>query len=170
MGDPRSGIGFAEGPLNHSPPNLFNGQTSIAMQPSNHLFHKPDLGLLLLRLSVGGLMLPHGIAKIIGSLEPIQGMLTAKGLPAVLSYGVYLGEIVAPILILLGYFGRPAAIVFALTMAVSMFLAYGLSGFGFNQYGGLNVELNLLFMLGALTLFFTGSGRCSIRKGANPWD
>lgn len=170
MGDPGSGIGFAEGPLNHSLSDLFNGQTPITMQPSNHPFQKPDLGLFLLRLSVGGLMLPHGISKIVGSLEPIQSMLAAKGLPAVLSYGVYLGEIVAPLLILLGYFGRPAAIVFALTMAFSIYLAYGMTGFGFNQYGGLQAELNLLFLFGAMALFFTGSGKYSLRKGTNPWD
>ncbi len=140
------------------------------MQHQSHIFQRPDLGLLLLRLAVGGLMIPHGIAKILGSLEPIQNMLSAKGLPVFLSYGVYLGEIVAPLLIVLGYFGRPAAIVFAFTMLLSIYLAYGLSGFGFNQYGGLHVELNLLFLFGALTLFFTGSGKYSIRKGTNKWD
>jgi putative oxidoreductase len=115
-------------------------------------------------------MLPHGIAKITGGIAPVQEMLTAKGLPIFLSYGVYIGEFIAPIFILVGYFGRPAALIFAITMAFSIYLAYGLSGFGLNQYGGILVELNLLFLFGALALFFTGSGKYSIRRGANPWD
>ena len=55
-----------------------------------------DLGLLILRIAVGGLMLQHGIAKLNG-VSNIKGMLFATGLPAFSAYGVYITEIVAPI-------------------------------------------------------------------------
>ncbi len=56
-----------------------------------------DFGLLLLRLATGGLMLPHGIAKIIKGHDKIEIMLTAKGLPSWLWVGVPFSEILAPL-------------------------------------------------------------------------
>ena len=38
-----------------------------------------SLGLLILRLSTGGLLLFHGVAKLLGGLTFLQGMLAAKG-------------------------------------------------------------------------------------------
>ena len=130
----------------------------------------PDIGLLLLRVSIGGLMLFHGIAKISGGVDSIKGMLDGKGLPAFMAYGVYLGEVVAPILILIGVFTRPAAVVLAGTMVMSIWLAFGLEGFELTNHGAPAVELNLMYLLGSLTLLFTGAGALSVRKGAPRWD
>ena len=55
-----------------------------------------DFGKLLLRLAVGGLMLFHGMHKLIGGVDGISGMLVAKGLPGFIAYGVLIGEVVAP--------------------------------------------------------------------------
>ena len=55
-----------------------------------------DTGLLILRLTLGILMLFHGIAKITNGVGGIEGMLTSKGLPAFLAYGVYVGEVIVP--------------------------------------------------------------------------
>ena len=41
-----------------------------------------DFGRLLLRLAVGGLVLLHGVAKLRNGLGGIEGMLEARGLPA----------------------------------------------------------------------------------------
>ena len=70
-----------------------------------------DLGLLILRIAVGGLMLQHGIAKLNG-VSNIKGMLSAAGLPAFSAYGVYITEIVAPVLILIGFRTRLASAVY----------------------------------------------------------
>jgi len=129
-----------------------------------------DLGLLILRLAVGGLMLPHGIHKLIHGIDGIIGMTTAKGLPEAFAYGVYAGEVLAPILIIIGLWTRPAALLEAFTMVVAIYLAFGWGGFALNQHGGITVELNLLYLLGAVTLFFTGSGAFSVRRGRGAWD
>jgi uncharacterized membrane protein YphA (DoxX/SURF4 family) len=50
-----------------------------------------DIGKLLLRLTLGGLILLHGLGKIAGGVSGISGMLTGIGLPAGLAHGVYLG-------------------------------------------------------------------------------
>ena len=54
-----------------------------------------DLGKLLLRLAVGGLMLFHGLHKLFGGVGFISGMLVEKGLPGFIAYGVFVGEGVA---------------------------------------------------------------------------
>ncbi len=52
-----------------------------------------DLGLLILRLSIGILMLFHGISKMIYGIDFIEGLMSSKGLPGFFAYGVYVGVI-----------------------------------------------------------------------------
>ncbi len=66
------------------------------------LFDRPDAGKLALRLTFGGLMLFHGVAKIQHGVGWIADALQQQGLPAFIAYGVYVGEILAPILIVFG--------------------------------------------------------------------
>ena len=131
----------------------------------------PDLARLLLRLAVGGLMLLHGLHKVQHGLGSIEGMLADKGLPAALAYGTYAGEVLAPILMLLGLFGRIGALLVAFTMGMSIWLAYGGGAFAIDpQYGALATELNWLYLAGALAVFLLGSGRLSVRGGQGAWD
>ena len=83
----------------------------------NKTLSHEDAGKLLLRLAVGGLMLFHGLHKLIDGVDGISGMLVAKGLPGFIAYGVLVGEVVAPCLLILGVLTRPAALVLAFTMA-----------------------------------------------------
>src|SRR4051812_35265061 len=68
-----------------------------------------DIGRLILRLAVGGLLLLHGEHKLMNGIATIRELVVHKGLPEALAYGVYLGEVVGPILILLGLFARVGA-------------------------------------------------------------
>jgi len=128
-----------------------------------------DLGLLILRLTLGLLMLLHGIAKIIYGVEGIRGMLTSKGLPSFLAYGVYVGEVIVPILIILGFRTRIAALIFAFNMLVAMLLAHSGDIFSLSKHGGWAVELIALFLFGGLALFFTGGGKYGL-SNTNKWD
>ena len=128
-----------------------------------------DLGLLILRITIGGLMLFHGIAKLIHGIGGIQGMLAAKGLPSFIAYGVYVGEIIIPLLLIFGFRTRFAAIVFAFNMLVALFLAHSGDIFTLSKHGGWAVELIAFFMFGAIALFFTGSGQYAL-SNTNKWD
>ena len=68
-----------------------------------------DAALLILRLVLGALILVHGL----GTLPPpptfIMGELATANLPEVLAWGVYVGEIVAPILLIIGVWTRSRA-------------------------------------------------------------
>lgn len=136
----------------------------------NTILQQPGLGLLLLRISIGGLMLTHGINKIKNGVGKIKGMLTAKELPEIMAYGIYLGEVVAPILIIIGFFTRPAAAIVAFTMGVAIYAANGSDLLAVDARGSFKIELALMYLLGSLTLVFSGSGRFGVRKGLGPWD
>ena len=134
------------------------------------IFQNKDLGLLILRLSVGLLMIPHGIHKLLnsGALGYIQSLLEAKGLPAFISYGVFVGEIIAPLLIVIGFRTRISALVLAATGLMILFLGYD-NLFSLTQHGGWVAELAGLFLFGALALAFTGGGKYAISTN-NQWD
>ncbi len=127
-----------------------------------------DLGLLILRVAVGALMLLHGIAKL-GGVAPIEGMLSGKGLPSFLAYGVYVTEIIAPLLILFGFRTRLASAVYISGTLFAFFLVHTSQLFSLNENGGWAIELLGLYFLGALALFFTGGGKLAVST-SNKWD
>ena len=124
---------------------------------------KTNIGLLLLRLCTGGLMLFHGVAKLQGGIGFLQGMLTAKGLPGFLAYGAVVGEVLAPIAVLIGLFTRGAAAVVAFNMLVAIAMVHLGDLCAINpQTGGWAVELPMLYLLSSLALVFTGGGRFAV--------
>lgn len=127
-----------------------------------------DLGVLILRIAIGALMLLHGIAKLKG-VSFIEGMLSAKGLPAFLAYGVYVTEIIAPVLLIIGYRTRLAAAVFAFGAVFALLLVHSAEIFTLNQHGGWGVELLGLYLFGAVALFFTGGGKYAAST-THHWD
>lgn len=129
-----------------------------------------DLGKLLLRIAVGGLLVLHGFAKLRHGVGPIAGMVTAKGLPSFFAYGVYLGEVVAPILVVIGTLTRPAAMVMAINMVVALALYHTGTLFSLGKAGGFANELAFLYLVGALAIALLGSGRYAVSRGASRWD
>src|SRR5688572_22415295 len=138
------------------------------MQAFNKL-HNDDLGKLVLRLTVGGLMLFHGIAKLKG-VDWMDGMLAGRGLPTFIKYGVYIGELLVPALLIVGYFTRPAAIVLILNMIFAVWLANPDKVSKLNEHGGWAIELQAFYLFGALALLFLGAGKYSASRGAGTWD
>lgn len=126
--------------------------------PSSH----DDTGKLVLRLAVGVLILLHGISKLMNGIGGITGMLEKAGLPPVLAYGVYIGEVVAPLLIILGLFTRPAALIVAFNMVVAIALAHKSQLFSMTNQGGWALELQGMYLFGALAVALLGAGRHSV--------
>jgi putative oxidoreductase len=128
-----------------------------------------NIGLLVLRIALGTLMLLHGIAKIIHGLSGISGLLESKGLSTFLAGGVYVGEIIVPLLVIIGFRTRIAAIVFAINMLFALFLAHANDILSLSKTGGWAVELIGLYLFGAIVLFFTGAGKYAL-SASNKWD
>jgi len=124
-----------------------------------------DTGKLIVRLSVGGLMLFHGIAKIMhpGALDFIGGMLSGYSLPAVLAYGVYIGEVVAPLMVIIGFKARLGGVIMVVNMLFALLLAHTGDFFSLSEHGGWMVELQMFYLLSALAVVFLGSGSRALK-------
>ncbi|RAV24981.1 GntR family transcriptional regulator, partial [Staphylococcus warneri] len=116
----------------------------------NRRLSHDDAGKLLLRLAVGGVMLFHGIHKLIDGVDGISGMLAAQGLPGFIDYGVLVGEVVAPCLLILGVLTRPAALVLAFTMVVAWLMVGLDKTFALDAVGAWAIENLVYFFVGAL--------------------
>ncbi len=111
----------------------------------NKLLSHDDFGKLLLRLAVGGLMLFHGLHKLFDGVGGISNMLVAKGLPGFIAYGVLVGEVVAPCLLILGILTRPAALVLAFTMVVAWLMVGTGKTFALDAVGAWAIESLVFF-------------------------
>lgn len=129
-----------------------------------------DWGKLVLRLAVGVLLLLHGISKLRNGIGWMAGPLSSVGLPAFIGYGVYVGEVVAPLFVIAGKFARVAGLVIAFDLLMAIVLVLRDKLFSLNQGGGWAVELEMLFLLGGVAIFLLGSGRYSLSKGQGRWD
>jgi len=121
-----------------------------------------DLGKLVLRLALGVLMLLHGIAKISSGPGGIIGMVQEAGLPGPIGYLVYVGEVLAPLLVILGLWTRPAAAVIAVNMVFAVGLAHMDHLWALTKNGGWALELQGLFFFVALAVALIGAGRFSV--------
>ncbi|MDD2383432.1 MAG: DoxX family protein [Sulfurospirillaceae bacterium] len=125
-------------------------------------FHSTDIAVLLLRLAVGCLMLFHGFYKLQQGIGGIERLVSNAHLPQFLAYGVFIGELIIPVFLILGLWTRASALVLALTMMSAIYLAFGSKLLALNTQGGLAIELPLLFLVGSLVLIFTGGGKWSV--------
>jgi putative oxidoreductase len=122
-------------------------------------------GKLILRITLGLLILLHGIGKLMHGLDWIDGALTAAGLPTFFKYGVYVGEIVAPLFVIAGYYARIGAWLIAVNMLFAFGLAFGSQLFAIDaQTGGLVLEKEYMYLLSAIALALIGPGRYAINQ------
>jgi len=130
------------------------------------LLKNDDLGKLILRLTVGILILLHGIDKIgnTGSLDFIAGQLANSGLPGFIAYGVFVGEVAAPLLLIGGAYCRIAALVIVGNMLFSIGLVHMGELFTLSKNGGWALELQGFYLFGAVAIAFLGSGRYAIKR------
>ena len=129
-----------------------------------------DAGKLLLRLTLGGLMLLHGIGKLTGGIDFIAAAVAKAGLPAAFGYLVYVGEIVAPLLLVLGAWTRAAAIVIAINMIVAVAMVHMGQIATLTPNGGWALELQAFYLATALAIALLGAGRYSAAGPDARWN
>jgi putative oxidoreductase len=126
---------------------------------------RTDLGLLVLRLAVALIVIFHGMFKLKHGVAWIGGPLGKFGLPAWLAYGTYLAEVVAPVLLVIGFLARWAALVIAFDMLMAIVLTGSSRVLTINPGGGgWGVELEALIGLSALAIAIAGTGRFAARR------
>ena len=119
-------------------------------------------GKLILRLALGGLILLHGLAKLLHGVSGLSGMVTGAGLPAFVTYGVYVGEVIAPILVLIGWYSRIGAALIAVNMLFAIGIAHRGEMFALGPSGGWAIELQGMFLFTAIAIALIGPGRFSL--------
>lgn len=123
-----------------------------------------DVGKLVLRLTLGILLLLHGLAKITAGVGWLFKTLDDAGLPEALAYGVYIGEVLAPLLVIIGFYSRIGALVIAVNMLFAIGLAHMKDLFILTKTGGWALELQAFFLFTAVALALMGPGRFSVNR------
>ena len=128
-----------------------------------------DFGKLLLRLNLGALLLFHGVHKLLNGLDPIKEMLAAYNIPDAAAYGVYLGELVAPLLIIIGLFSRVGGVLIVINMIVALVLVHPEAFQLLTQgTGGFSLEPEAFYLIGGLCVALLGAGRFAV--GPKYWN
>lgn len=119
----------------------------------------PDLALLLLRVWLGAsLLMLHGTGKIPRLMADEVRFASVAGLSPTVSLALaVLGEVVAPVLLIIGLGARWAAALSAATMLGAFVVGHGMA-----LSGERSGELPFIFLAGFLALFLAGPGRYSI--------
>lgn len=119
---------------------------------------KDNLGKLILRLGVGGLMLPHGFAKLEKLIH--EGLSTGFADPfhvgsvTTLIIAI-LAELISPVLVIIGYKTRWACILPALTMLTAALVIHADDPWS-------KVEFPLLYFTGFIGIALLGPGKWSL--------
>ncbi len=121
-------------------------------------------GKLLLRLTLGILMLFHGYAKITKGVSGIEGMLQGMGLPGWVAYGVYIGEVLAPLLLIFGWYARTGGLIIAINMVFAVALAHSKQLLDLTKTGGWALELQAFFLVCGLVVALLGPGRYAVNN------
>ena len=129
-----------------------------------------DTGKLILRLALGIMILLHGIAKLITGVTGVGGMLASHGLHSALAYLVYVGEIVAPVLLIIGFYTRPAAWIVVINMVVAIWLVHMKDLTALGKNGGWALELQGMFLFAAVAVAFLGAGRFSVGGSSGKYN
>jgi len=117
-----------------------------------------NIGLAFLRISASAMMLTHGYPKFQKLLSGDFEFGDPLGLGATPSlFLAIIGEFICPILVMIGFKTRWAALPTAITMAVAAFVVHAQDPFG-------NKEKALLFLTIFVAIILLGPGKYSIDK------
>lgn len=116
-----------------------------------------SIGLLILRIGIGGFMLvAHGWGKLVGFSDLAQRFPDPLGIGSTLSLALAVfAEVVCALLLIVGLGTRLAAVPFLITMLVAAFVVHGADPWAKKEFA-------LLYAIPALSLILTGGGRFSL--------
>ena len=137
------------------------------------LFRTQDsTSLMIVRLALGIVMLPHGLQKTVGwfggaGYSGTMGMFTQQGMPAALAFLVILSESLGSLGLIVGFLTRIAGLGCASVMLGAIALVHWQNGFFMNWFGkqaGEGFEYHILALAMALALLLGGGGKASVDR------
>ncbi|MBD3723558.1 MAG: DoxX family protein [Flavobacteriaceae bacterium] len=130
---------------------------------------KQNLRLLLIRVSIAFTMLVYGITKLIYGIDFIKTLFISYGLPSFFGYSIFIGEVIAPFLIIIGFRTKFAGIVFALNCFAAIIMVQLPNLLQLNESGGWSIGLIFIYMVFGISMFFTGAGKYALSTNKK-WD
>ena len=124
-----------------------------------------DTVRLYIRCYVAFLMLFHGMNKVMHGIVPIVDLVLKSGLPNWLAYGVYVGEIVAPLMLIVGVWSRVGASLIIINVLFCIGLAHSDAVFKLNSTGGWALEGEMVYIFPCLLIILIGEGRYALIRG-----
>lgn len=121
-----------------------------------------DLGLLILRLGLGGIMLAHGLQKVgvvAGGQDSLQATvewMASMGIPQWMAYLSVLAELGGGVALIIGFLGKLAAFGVAVNMSTALYKVHLAKGF-FNADDGVEFPLALFVMAAGLLVMGMGA-------------
>ena len=123
-----------------------------------------DLGKLILRVQIGVLVLVHGMTKVLYGNAFVAGVVSKHGLPHFVSFGVFLGEVLGPLLLISGFYSRVGAGLIVANMLIDISLVH-MGQFGqMTNFGGWALELQSLFLLVPVVTILLGPGKYALNQ------
>ena len=128
---------------------------------------------LILRVTLGAVMFPHGAQKLLGWFDgpgysQAMAMFTTQmHIPATLAVLVIVGESIGAVGLILGFFSRVAAFGILCDMTGAIAMVHWNNGFFMNwsgKQGGEGFEYHLLAIAISLAVLFKGGGRGSVDR------
>ncbi|MCX7381966.1 MAG: DoxX family protein [Alphaproteobacteria bacterium] len=124
-----------------------------------------DYGIALLRVTLGGLILTHGLVKLfVFTPAGTVGFFASLGLPAIAAYATMALELGGGIALIAGLFVRPIALLQAVLLLGTIVTVHGANGFSFAAKGG-GWEYPAFWAVALVVLALTGPGALALRFG-----
>lgn len=133
--------------------------------------NREDVGKLILRVAVAGCVLVYGYEKLAdpGMVAYIGTLFAGIGLPTFFAYGVYLGEVIAPLLVFIGWRAKLFAGIMAGTMVVVILLGHPSEIWPLSEFQWSGIELQALFLFNSLAVLLLGAGKFAF-SDQSVWD
>lgn len=128
--------------------------------PFNH--NKQEYGATLARVGLGGLLLSHGLMKVLVFTVPgTVGYFASLGLPPIAAYLTVFGELVGGSALILGLYTRLASLL-TIPLLLGATWAHSGNGWLFSNPGG-GWEFPLYLVVHAITVSLLGSGAYALK-------
>jgi len=123
-----------------------------------------DTGKLILRIALGVLIFLHGLSKLDGGLDGIFKLVETQGFPGFFAYGVIIGEVIAPLLVITGFFSRIGGILIAVNMVFALYLVHQGDIGHLNEQGGWAIELQIMYLVSGAAVALLGPGKWAFNQ------
>ncbi|WP_116769691.1 DoxX family protein [Maribacter litoralis] len=128
-----------------------------------------NLGIFILRLTIPFTMLIYGINKVIEGTGFIGSLLEQYGLPKMMANAVFIGEIVAPLMLMIGFRARLAGLIFSFNCLLAIVMAQTQNIFKLNEFGGWSLDLLFIYLITGIVFFVSGAGKYALSTSSH-WD